>query len=193
MRRCLLIAGLMTGWFPLSLLAADKPNRAGLDFFERKIRPVLVKHCYECHSAKSKNIRGGLLVDTRVGIRKGGETGPGVVPGKPGKSVIVGALKHADFEMPPTGKLPKAVIADFEKWIKMGAPDPRDGKARLPAAKTIDLAKARQFWSFRPLVKPEPPKVAGASPRLSAIDRFVRAKLAGQGFEARDRGRTNAC
>ena len=86
--------------------AADKPaeDRKGLDFFESKIRPVLVRHCYKCHSAKAastKMLKGGLQVDTRSGIRKGGETGPAVVPGQPGKSLLVAALKHDGLEMPP--------------------------------------------------------------------------------------------
>ena len=138
---------------------ADKPGRRGLDFFERKIRPVLVKQCYECHSAKAKIVRGKLLLDTRDGIRKGGESGPAVVPGKPERGTLLSALKHADFEMPPSGKLPDAVIADFEKWIKLGAPDPRTGKAKVVAKTSYDFEKARQFWSLRPLKKPTLPPV----------------------------------
>ena len=114
--------------------AADKTaaDRKGLDFFESKIRPVLVRHCYQCHSAKAaatKMLKGELQVDTRSGIRKGGETGPAVVPGQPGKSLLVAALKHDGPKMPPKAKLPASIVADFEKWIQLGAPDPRDGKA----------------------------------------------------------------
>src|SRR6218665_3845134 len=122
----------------------------GSDFFEREIRPVLVEHCYECHSAKSKIVKGGLLVDTREGIRKGGDSGPAVVPGKADESLILGALKHETLEMPPERKLPGTVAAAFEKWIGMGAPDPREGVS-ASAARTIDLAAGRQFWSYRPV------------------------------------------
>jgi len=175
---------------PGSLHAADKaankqPDRKGLDFFEKKIRPVLVKHCYECHSSNSKILRAKLLLDTRDGMRKGGESGPAVVPGKPDEGALLGALEHEDFEMPPKGKLPKNVIADFVAWVKMGAPDPRDGKSRgsRPAGLTIDLEKAKQFWSLRPVVKPQPPKVPGVKPPKSPIDRFIRAKLAEKGLQ----------
>ena len=118
-------------------MAAEK-DRKGLDFFESKIRPVLVRHCYKCHSGKaaaSKTLKGGLQLDTRTGIRKGGETGPAVVPGQPAKSLLIEALKHDGLEMPPKSKLPASIIADFEKWIALGAPDPRDG----PAVATTEI------------------------------------------------------
>ena len=100
------------------------------DFFEKKIRPVLIEHCYRCHSAESKKLKGGLRLDTRRAIRRGGESGdPSVVPGEPEKSLLLAALRYEDLEMPPDRKLPSRVIADFEKWIRMGAPDPRDDAA----------------------------------------------------------------
>jgi len=117
-------------------MAAEK-DRKGLDFFESKIRPVLVRHCYECHSGKaaaSKTLKGGLQLDTRIGIRNGGETGPAVLPGQPDKSLLIEALKHDGLEMPPKSKLPASIIADFEKWIAIGAPDPRDGPTVVTAA-----------------------------------------------------------
>src|SRR5438552_10027854 len=88
----------------------------GIEFFEKKIRPVLVQHCYECHSKDAKKQRGGLLLDSRAAIRKGGDTGPAVVPKKPGESVLIKAVRHTDAElkMPPKGKLPDAIIADLE-------------------------------------------------------------------------------
>src|SRR6266853_614377 len=105
---------------------------AQLDFFEKKIRPVLVESCYECHSADAKKIKGGLLLDTRNGIAKGGDSGPAIVPGNPKKSLLLLTVQHADPDpdmvMPPQkDQLPDQVLADFEEWIKMGAPDPRDG------------------------------------------------------------------
>jgi len=141
--------------------AQDKPrppDAAALAFFESKIRPVLVKDCYSCHSADTKKgPKGGLLLDTREGLLRGGDSGRAVVPGKPTESLLIKAL-HGDGvpEMPPKGKLPDEVIADFERWVKMGAPDPRDGKAAVAAG--IDIAKGKEFWSFRPVKEPVPPQ-----------------------------------
>ncbi len=103
---------------------ADAP---GLDLFERKVRPLLVQHCYPCHSAKKQ--RGGLALDTRDGLRKGGDRGAALVPGKPDESLLVRAVRHADtgLAMPPKGKLPPAALADLAEWVRLGAPDPRTG------------------------------------------------------------------
>ena len=104
--------------------AGDEPS--GLEFFEKKIRPLLVEHCYECHSADAKAIKGSLLLDSRDGWKRGGDTGPALVPGKPNDSLMIKALKHEDgLEMPPKRKLPDEVIAEFVKWVEQGAPDPR--------------------------------------------------------------------
>src|SRR6185295_7913248 len=99
-----------------------------------KIRPALSQYCYKCHSAEAAKLKGGLLLDTRDGLRAGGESGPALVPGEPDKSLLVKAIRHKDenLKMPPKEKLPDAVIADLEKWVAMGAPDPRDGVAKLP-------------------------------------------------------------
>src|SRR5205823_2739437 len=127
---------------------------------ESKIRPVLIAHCYECHSNSSAKVRGGLLLDTRDGIRQGGDTGPAVVPGDPDKSLLIKALKHdkADkLKMPPKKALPASVAADFTLWIKMGAPDPRTSVNT--AYKRMTSEEAKNFWSLKPLHKAEPPKV----------------------------------
>src|SRR4029078_2633840 len=97
--------------------------RDQVEFFETKIRPVLVENCYECHSVQSEKLQGRLLLDSRDAARKGGESGAGVVPGEPDKSLVLQALRYENFEMPPKGKLPPEVIADFERWIKQGATD----------------------------------------------------------------------
>src|SRR5439155_20518282 len=104
----------------LALVPAQAPPDAqGIEFFEKKIRPVLVQHCYQCHSADAKKLKGGLHLDTRDGIRKGGETAPAIVPGKPAESLLIQALRYGELKMPPKGKLPDAIIADCEKWIAM--------------------------------------------------------------------------
>lgn len=156
--------------------AADV-SPAGVEFFEQKIRPVLVKHCYECHSSDSKNVKGGLLLDSRAAVLAGGESGLIVVPRKINDSPLLDALRYESFEMPPAGKLPDRVIADFERWIKMGAPDPREGEvARIETAK-IDFASAREFWSFNPPTKHEAPDVSDSNFVKKPHDGFVLARL----------------
>lgn len=141
--------------------AEQKPTPEAIEFFEARIRPVLLKHCYECHSSESKGVKGGLLLDTRAATRKGGDSGAAVVPGNVDESLLIGALRHESFEMPPSGKLPDSVIADFVKWVEMGAPDPREGE--VVAKGEIDFEAARKFWSFQPIRQPEPPAVNDAA------------------------------
>src|SRR5262249_555275 len=159
---------------------------AGIEFFEKKIRPVLVEHCYECHSSQSKKKRGELLLDSRAGVRKGGESGPVIVPGKPHESLLIKAIRHVDPElkMPPKSKLPEAVIADLEAWIKMGAPDPR-GKA-TPAVASATWAEMlrdrRSWWSLQPVRRPALPRVKNAAWSDHPVDRFILAKLEDKGL-----------
>ncbi|MCH2129440.1 MAG: PSD1 and planctomycete cytochrome C domain-containing protein [Pirellulaceae bacterium] len=167
-----------------STLAAEEKNREGLDFFEAKIRPMLVKHCYECHSvgaAAKKNLKGGLFLDSRDGSRQGGESGPAVVPGKPGESLLINALKQDAFKMPPKGKLPDEVIAHFEKWITLGAPDPRDGVA-VATSSEIDIEEGKKHWSFQPLSEPAPPTIKDSKWARNEIDQFIRARQEAAGI-----------
>lgn len=161
--------------------AADKSSadRDGLMLFENKIRPALVEHCYACHSVeaqKTGKLRGGLMLDTREASRSGGETGPAVVPGKPDDSLLVTSLRHESFEMPPKGKLPDAVIADFVKWIELGAPDPRDTGGTATRQAAIDIEAGRSFWAFAPLNVIGNPPVDETKWSASLIDRFVIAE-----------------
>ena len=108
------------------------PAWAGTDeataFFESRIRPVLVEHCYKCHSGRTKSPKGGLRLDSREALLRGGGNGPAIVPGKPDDSLLIKALSHEGevAEMPPDEKLPDRVLADFRRWIASGAPDPRN-------------------------------------------------------------------
>jgi len=113
--------------------AADLPPEQ-VEFFETKIRPILVDHCYACHSAQADEIEGGLMLDNRAALQKGGDSGRLLVPGQPGQSRLLVAIEYNDenFQMPPDGKLPDEVLANFRKWIELGAPDPRDGAAPGP-------------------------------------------------------------
>ncbi|MBX3438763.1 MAG: DUF1549 domain-containing protein, partial [Planctomycetaceae bacterium] len=169
--------------------AADVPADDGskrLEFFETRIRPVLVEHCYSCHSADAKSLRGGLWVDHRDGLREGGDSGPAVVPGAPEDSLLLQALRYESFEMPPSGKLPQHIIDDFETWIETGATDPREAPVETtrPASGTngIDLEAGREFWSFRPLSRSEIPQPRGMDWCESDMDRFLLARIEAAGL-----------
>ena len=152
---------------------------AGKDFFESKIRPVLAEHCYGCHSTEAKKQRGGLLLDTKAALLAGGDTGPALVPKKPKESLLIKALRYDDPElrMPPKGKLPAAVIADFEKWVSLGAPDPRVATKTEQKRGAIDLDEGRKFWAFQPPRLTPPPKVKEVAWPSNDIDRFILGKL----------------
>ncbi|MCE9605193.1 MAG: PSD1 and planctomycete cytochrome C domain-containing protein [Planctomycetia bacterium] len=165
---------------------AAAPQDAGLAFFEQKIRPVLVEHCYSCHSQAAKTqkkLQAELFLDSQEGMLYGGESGPTIVKGKSAESLLIKALLYDGFEMPPTGKLPAGVVDDFKKWVDMGAPDPRVGNATaVPAKRVIDVAAGRKFWSFQPLHTAAPPEVKDAAWGRTPIDRFVRAAQEQQGI-----------
>ena len=155
----------------------------GIDFFEKKIRPTLIKHCYKCHSAepeKKGKLKGKLRLDLRESIRGHGESGLiSIVPGKPEESNLYRAIAYLDSEllMPPKSRLEKSVIDDFKLWIEMGAPDPRKGKLKKNPAKSIDFEKAQQFWSFRQPKEPIAPIVKNASWAREDLDLFILTKL----------------
>ena len=159
---------------------------AKLEFFEARIRPVLIKHCYECHSAKSEEVKGSLLVDSAAGLLQGGDSGPAIITGKPNESPLIEALRYDGVEMPPAGRLPANVVKDFERWVEMGSPDPRtDSPAPgvIKPQRTIDLEAGRQFWAFRPIVNHERPKISDKSWPKSDIDAFVLQKLEAAGLK----------
>ncbi len=157
-------------------LRADPPDPTKVEFFETKIRPVLVEQCYKCHSeeaAKQNKLKGGLKLDTRAGLLKGGDSGAAMVPGKVADGTLLKSLKYdGDVQMPPKGKLPDAVIRDFETWIADGAVDPRTGE--IAKASTIDIEKGKQFWSFQPPRPPAVPEIRNPKVEIrNEIDRFV--------------------
>src|SRR5262249_43724621 len=120
---CLVLVLLAT---PLAARADEKPSAEGVAFFEQRVRPLLVKHCYGCHSSEAKQVRGNLLLDSRATILKGGGSGAVVVPGDPDRSLLIKAVRQAEDvkPMPPKGQLSAAEIGDLEAWIKMGVPVP---------------------------------------------------------------------
>lgn len=183
-------------WFLISLprpLAAEEANTAShtetkalspeqLDFFEKQVRPVLVEHCYECHSERAD---GGLKIDSREGLLRGGDSGAALIPGNSDTSLLIEAVRYQnlDFQMPPQGKLGLAQIAALEKWVAMGAPDPREETiaARLPVG--MSTAEGRGFWSFQPVSNPVVPDVGGHAFVKNPIDAFILKRLLDQGLQ----------
>jgi hypothetical protein len=183
LKYCVLLATVM---LPVSAQKAGPPS--GNELFEKKIRPVLAAKCYACHSSNLKAPMGGLILDTKAGLRKGGADGPVVIAGKPSESLLLEALRYTDrkLQMPPSGKLSATVIADFERWIAAGAPDPRKdlaiaGTPARPAG--MSLQEGRKWWAFQPVhEKPAPPNKDTAWPQTK-IDSFVLSKLEEKGMK----------
>ncbi len=152
-----------------------------IEFFEKRVRPVLVERCYSCHSEQAKKLKGGLYLDTRERTLKGGDSGPALLPGKPDESRLIKAVRYADedLQMPPKEKLPAEQIADLEAWVKMGAPDPRKGAV----AKGIDLEKARSHWAFQAPRPVAPPEVKDKAWVATPIDAFILAGLEEKGLK----------
>ena len=187
-----MVMGVATHLLPL-VQAEDsaKAEPAGIEFFEKRIRPVLVRECYSCHAASSSEIKGQLRVDSREAIRRGGESGPAVVPGVIGKSLLIDAIEHRTLEMPPKKKLSPRVIADFRRWIQLGAPDPRDRPPSPDVAAQqawdLVLAERRNWWSLQPVAAIQVPEVKGDKWSRDSIDRFVLSRLQKEGLgPARD-------
>jgi hypothetical protein len=180
------VAGLALIVLSAAPLHAQTPS--GAEFFEKEIRPVLAEKCFGCHSSKLKSPMGGLMLDTRSGLKRGGNGGPVVIPGDPTGSRLLQALTYnrTELRMPPSGKLPDAKIAAFEKWIAAGAPDPREetpGGATAAAApkRGMDIETGRKWWAFQPVTPQSRPKLkdtafAGRWAKGS-IDGFVLARL----------------
>ena len=156
----------------------SKPTSEQLEFFENNIRPVLVKECYTCHSATAKKLKAGLYLDSRAALLKGGESGTALVPGKPEESLLIEALRHEGFEMPPRKKLPPKQIDDFVKWIELGAPWTPGGKVKVPDKLVFDWkSRKKTHWSWKPLSTPSLPTVAQKDWPINPIDSFILARL----------------
>lgn len=161
------------------LCAAD--NLSATDYFEKNVRPVLVDNCYSCHSQKAEKVKGGLNLETREGLLKGGDSGPAITPGDPEKSLLIRAVRYTDenLQMPPKNrKLSAEQIAALEHWIKIGAPDPRETAAPARASKN----RPAPHWAFQPVRHYAPPTVRQAGNVQNFIDSFVLAKLEEHGL-----------
>jgi hypothetical protein len=158
--------------------AADpKPTPEQVEYFEKKIRPILVSKCFECHSTGKKR-SGGLLLDSRASLLKGGDTGPAIVPGDPEKSLLVKAIGYQDLpKMPKRTKLPDEQIAELTAWVKMGAPWPDSGTETAIGPKPFNLEERKKHWSFQPLARVTTPQVKNKEWPRNDLDRFILAAL----------------
>lgn len=165
--------------------ADDQLTPEQIKFFEAKIRPVLVRECYSCHSNQVGQVKGGLWLDTKDGIRVGGDSGPAVVPGNLEESILWNAINHFDYAMPPRQKLSDEILHDFREWIEMGAPDPRENPdATIRSAITPEqITAGREFWSFQPLKPVSVPALTNDPWSKLELDAFVIQKLRAAGLE----------
>lgn len=158
---------------------AKAEDANGMDFFESKIRPVLSEQCYSCHSGQAKRLRGGLRLDSRKAMLSGGDTGPALVAGQADKSLLIKAIQYQGLEMPPKGKLPESVIADFRKWVAMGAPAPEEGKGGNQKSVAMTIAEAKKHWAYQPIGQVPVPKIEN---HPAPIDAFITKKLNDSGL-----------
>ncbi|MDX1963211.1 MAG: PSD1 and planctomycete cytochrome C domain-containing protein [Pirellulales bacterium] len=163
---------------------APRFTEAQLEFFETSVRPLLIKHCGECHSHKLAEPEAGLVVDSRAGLLKGGDTGPAIVPGDPAKSLLIDVINYGEiYQMPPKNKLPAEEIAILTKWIADGAAWPEESAPTVPNAPVFDLqARKEAHWCWQPLSTPPPPTIPGASEETDPIDLWIMAKLQERGL-----------
>ncbi len=168
-------------------LLFPEPQASEFDYFEKKIRPLFYKHCYECHSSEKGKSKGGLVLDSRQGWFLGGDSGPAIIPGSPESSLIVRAVSYKDsnLKMPPKYRLPDEEISILTEWIKSGAPDPRISDIDIKT-EGIDLNKGRQFWAFKPVLPPAVPSInlsVSNEKELGVIDRFLIHRLQKEDIE----------
>ena len=172
----------------LLTFAASRAFGEDFEFFEKNVRPVLAERCYKCHSVASGKSKGGLLLDTKDGLLKGGDNGPAIVPRDPGKSRLIEAVRYGnpDLQMPPPKdkgqRLDERQVADLVAWVKSGAPDPRVA-AVVASNGGYDFAAARRQWAFHPPVEPAVPEVRQKDWVKGEIDRFILAKLEEKGLK----------
>ncbi|MCI0704684.1 MAG: DUF1549 domain-containing protein, partial [Planctomycetia bacterium] len=174
----------------VSATAADpkpdaKPDATQIEFFEKKVRPLLADHCWQCHGPDKQ--KGGLRLDSRDAVLAGGESGPAIVPSEPDKSRLVKAIGFADggLQMPKKGKLSDADIAVLTAWVKMGAPWPETTGTRPATTSTFKITeKDREFWSFKSVKRPDVPQIRNLKSEIrNDIDNFVLAKLEEKGLK----------
>ncbi|MCA9082760.1 MAG: PSD1 domain-containing protein [Planctomycetaceae bacterium] len=157
-----------------------QPSHQQVEFFEKNIRPILVQRCYECHAGNE--INGGLSVESRQSLLRGGDSGAAISVGAPDKSLLIEVVRYTnrDLQMPPQSKLPEAEIRALEEWVAIGAPDPRaEPSDAAPEARPMGMSieEGRQFWSFRPVQNSVVPEVQNSAWVKNPIDAFVLQRL----------------
>jgi hypothetical protein len=174
------VALALMGGFALSA-RAEEVTGGDLEFFEKRVRPILIERCYECHSVESGKSKGGLLMDSREGLRRGGDSGAALVAGKPEESLLIEAVRYhnQDMQMPPKGAIPASEIAVLEKWVATGAADPRESVAEV-GKKKRDFAEDARHWSFA-RVQPVAVPTGGEAAR-TPIDAFITSALGEAGL-----------
>jgi hypothetical protein len=183
MTRCVALASVLACCLSFPVVADDSQFSAeDIEYFERKIRPLLSEHCYSCHSSQAKTIHGGLKLDNAIDLQTGGDSGPAIDVDSLQDSLFLSAVNYDDMEMPPKGKLSPAEIAEFTRWIKRGAPMPSGDHQPERKDEAIDFEQGRQFWSFQPAVERSVPAVRdGAWPR-TRMDSFTLAAMEAEGL-----------
>ncbi|HET6878755.1 MAG TPA: DUF1549 domain-containing protein, partial [Pirellulales bacterium] len=179
-QRLLLLVALSPLALPCHVARAAMPE--DIEFFEKRVRPILVEHCFECHCGGEKATKGGLRLDLRDGWSKGGDSGPAIVPGKPDESPLIQAIRYEDsaLQMPPSGKLPQAVIDDLTTWVARGAADPRTQSADVK--KNQPVLQPADHWAYQPLVDCAVPETTDRDWARDDIDRFLLAKMEEKGL-----------
>ena len=166
---------------------AQTDEASQFEFFERRVRPLLAKHCFACHGSAIDTPQGDLRLDQRAGLLKGGNRGPAIVPRQPDESLLIQAVRGDSFQMPPGGKLREREVADLVEWVRLGAPWPGAQAAASPALSESDEPDWEKIraghWAWKPVRRPERPKVSAESWVQNPIDSFVLAKLESAGLK----------
>jgi hypothetical protein len=172
---------LAAGVLVLGVVGPAAADDAGVAFFEKRIRPLLIERCYECHSTEKGKSKGGLLLDSRAAWSKGGDSGPAIVPGNPDQSLLIRAVRwlDEDTQMPPKNKLPASEIESLVEWVKMGAPDPRGAVAAKKSA--ADALSRTNHWAYQPVRSVSPTSPAKRKWARGAVDEFILAALEKRG------------
>ncbi len=159
--------------------AAASFSAEDLEHFEKQIRPLLHRRCYECHSAESKVLQGGLRVDSRGHLLAGGDSGPALVPGSLDESLLIEAIRFTGdgYDMPPTGKLPAEEIRLLEDWVARGAAFPTLGAEDPQPQKKVDIEAGRRFWAFQPFTPQQAPELPAETWPRTRIDQFLLAEM----------------
>ncbi|MCE9526093.1 MAG: DUF1549 domain-containing protein, partial [Planctomycetales bacterium] len=167
-----------------AILRAEEGSAADLEFFEKRIRPILAEHCYECHSAKTDKIKGGLRLDSREGLLTGGDSGTAVIPGEPDKSrLIVGVgYESEELQMPPAGKLAAEKVADLKEWVRRGAFFPKSEGGSV-VKRVINLEEGRKHWAFQRVVPQKLPSTTNSDWSRQRIDPFIQVAQSQHGLQ----------